>query len=230
LFKQHKMTTSDYLEDIEHRINQWGKLGHHQSHLQSQPSSLVFQSLDAILDETSYEKLLNLSPRGQRDAMDDTFLEDLDHPRNRKLKRQFECLANIQPHHRINSRVKWRPNAKPIRKKSSNHNPTPPEVVSPSSFTAGVTTDDNSNGFTVEVKLIYDPEEETVGRLTSTVCIIKKIDPKISDVLQIIARKLQISLDQLISDFSARDSHGAFLGLDDPAKETVILRARSLSV
>ena len=59
----------------------------------------VDKILDADIDPNSVDDLLCMSPRQQMCAMDDSFLADLDsiHSRNRRLKRQWECLPVLQP-------------------------------------------------------------------------------------------------------------------------------------
>ena len=238
------------LVEIEERVRLWAQLGHnkgcnHEFALDQQTCihcNLRFDSIDNILnaDCSDLEALLCTSPRQQRDAMDDSFLEDLDqNPRNRRLKRQWECLVNIQPRltdpqsRRPENVVKFKTNAVlPLgrlfaKKRNPAHTASTP--VTPDDRLATPFLGEDFS--LINVNFEHDESTQTHLRypLARTVLILDT-QARMADLLEIIAKKLNVSLRQLVEDFSARDESGGFLGMDDLVRESLLLRARSLSL
>ena len=200
----------------------------------------LFVSLDHILDADvegdNLADLLCMSPKQQTCAMDDSFLEDLDHANNRtrRLKRQSECLNNLQP--RLGKYavlqeptvIKFRQNIKSslpslfpkinaIFPEETDSIP-PPQVME---------TETELEDILVCVKFQHDRGRPFA--LTRTVMCLPAT-ATVRDVMDAVANKLITTVEELYAEFSPRDIAGAFLGFDDAVRETVILRARSLSL
>jgi hypothetical protein len=240
---------------MDERISSWARLGkepcgvhgvHHEFDQLEQDSSRecihcchIFANADIILDSDIDLSRLNQhlcsSPKQETCAMDDSFLEDLDNNRTRRLKRQFECLNNLQPKFgkygvcHFPSVSKFKPNLK-----------GPSYILFPKS-------DEKAQGAMNEVTpavmhhvskevdevLVCVKFEHGVDRgstaLTKTMlCLPARAT--INDVLGAVATKLVTSCEQIHAEFSPRDTAGAFLGLDDPVKDLIILRSRTLSL
>ena len=185
--------------------------------------------LDTELEEDRVSDLMCMSPRQQTCAMDDTFLEDLDQANNRtrRVKRQYECLNHLQPQlakydvsHQP-SVIKFKNNLKgslsvlfpkngTVKSSAASEAPPVPEVFD-------------------DILICVKFERSTPHALMKTIFSLPP-SATISDVLEAVAMKLTTTVEELHAEFSPRDLAGAFLGLDDLVRETVVLRSRSLSL
>ena len=252
------------IESIIAQVSSWARLGqvepcskHRSAHefevktrTQAACSQCDFRltSVDEVLDAecVDVDLLFTASPRQQRDAMDDSFLEDLDNPRNRRLKRQWECLAtNFQPKE-MTGRARFQetirqpmhvlfpkkplptnpPGDSPgVGQPSSVHPPASSRVESMPSL---ISNDD------VLVSVVIEADERRPLTHPSAVSLARTVfllspHAKISDVIEAVATKMRMSSRDVVAEFSARDYSGGFLGLDDEVVQTVVLRSRTLS-
>jgi len=197
----------------------------------------LFVSVDQMVDgDCQTDRLFDLlstSPRQQTCAMDDSFLEDLDHAnhRTRKLKRQSECLNNLQP--RLG---KYGVSHQPIVVKFKQNLKAALPVLFPKISSSPVEDSEKTPipvfESPIDDILVYVKFEHALqaGHSLSKTVLSLPATATVQDVLEAVARKLITTMEQLHAEYSPRDLAGAFLGLDDSVRETVVLRARSLSI
>jgi hypothetical protein len=245
--------SSPSLSSILSQVSAWSRLGQqescptpasrghheleHRTRTQSKCAHCDFRlaSVDEVLDaECSDEALLFTgSPRQQRDAMDDSFLEDLDNPRNRRLKRQWECLAtSFQPKEILSNRPKFVENLRlpthtlfPKKKSHLTHGPSSQTPVPSLPLIRA-----NESNEDLLVSVVIEADDRCQPHALNRTVLLLHPRAKISDVVDAVAGKLCLTVRALLEEFSTRDqSSGAFLGLDDDVVNAVLLRARSLS-